>query len=69
MPKHKHKDCLQAMAVKIFDIEVLEDDMVYVGNDIRAKDKEAALKILTLMSGGIINEDSEILSCEEKTLH
>ena len=64
-----HKDCSQAMAVKIFDIEVLEDDMVYVGNDIRAKDKEAALKILTLMSGGIINEDSEILSCEEKTVH
>ena len=69
MPRHKHKDCSQAMAVKIFDIEVLEDDMVYVGNDIRAKDKEAALKILTLMSGGIINEDSEILSCEEKTVH
>lgn len=69
MPRHKHKDCSQAMAVKIFDIEVLEDDMVYVGNDIRAKDKETALKILTLMSGGIINEDSEILSCEEKTVH
>ena len=64
-----HKDCSQAMAVKIFDIEVLEDDMVYVGNDIRAKDKETAMKILTLMSGGIINEDSEILSCEEKTVH
>jgi len=64
-----HKDCSQVMAVKIFDIEVLEDDMVYVGNDIRAKDKETALKILTLMSGGIINEDSEILSCEEKTVH
>ena len=57
------------MAVKIFDIEVLEDDMVYVGNDIRAKDKETALKILTLMSGGIINEDSERISCEEKTVH
>ena len=69
MPRHKHKDCSQAMALKIFDIEVLEDDMVYVGNDIRAKDKETALKILTLMSGGIINEDSEILSCEEKTVH
>jgi len=64
-----HKDCSQAMAVKIFDIEVLEDDMVYVGNDIRAKDKETAMKILTLMSGGIINEDSEIISCEEKTIH
>ncbi len=69
MLRPTHKDCSQAMAVKIFDIEVLEDDMVYVGNDIRAKDKETALKILTLMSGGIINEDSEILSCEEKTVH
>tara|TARA_R100000458_G_scaffold24137_1_gene21709 strand:- start:253 stop:429 length:177 start_codon:yes stop_codon:yes gene_type:complete len=55
--------------LKIFDIEVLEDEMVYVGNDIRAKDKEHALKILTLMSGGIINEDSEILSFKEKTIH
>jgi len=64
-----HKVYSLTMAVKIFDIEVLEDDMVYVGNDIRAKDKETALKILTLMSGGIINEDSEILSCEEKTVH
>lgn len=64
-----HKVYSPTMAVKIFDIEVLEDDMVYVGNDIRAKDKETALKILTLMSGGIINEDSEILSCEEKTVH
>ena len=69
MLRPTHKDCSQAMAVKIFDIEVLEDDMVYVGNDIRAKDKETALKILTLMSGGIINEDSEIIKFEEKTLH
>lgn len=69
MPRHKHKDCLQAMALKIFDIEVLEDDLVYVGSDIRAKDKKAAIQILNLMSGGIITEDSEILKCEEKTLH
>ena len=57
------------MALKIFDIEVLEDDMGYVGSDIRAKDKKAAIQILNLMSGGIITEDSEILKCEEKTLH
>ena len=69
MLRHKHKDCSQAMALKIFDIEVLEDDMVYVGSDIRAKDKKAAIQILNLMSGGIITEDSEILKCEEKTLH
>lgn len=69
MPKHKHKDYFQAMAVKIFDIEVLEDDMVYVGSDIRARNKKAAIEILSLMSGGIITEESEILKCEEKTIH
>jgi hypothetical protein len=57
------------MAVKIFDIEVLEDDMVYVGSDIRARNKKAAIEILSLMSGGIITEESEILKCEEKTIH
>tara|TARA_R110001599_G_scaffold294008_2_gene497868 strand:- start:152 stop:325 length:174 start_codon:yes stop_codon:yes gene_type:complete len=57
------------MAVKIFDIEILEDDMVYVGSDIRARNKKAAIEILSLMSGGIITEDSEILKCEEKTIH
>ena len=57
------------MAVKIFDIEVLEDDMVYVGSEIRARNKKAAIEILSLMSGGIITEESEILKCEEKTIH
>ena len=69
MLKATHKDCLQAMALKIFDIEVLEDDLVYVGSDIRAKNKKAAIEILNLMSGGVINEESEILKCEEKTIH
>jgi len=69
LPRHKHKDCLQAMALKIFDIEVLEDDLVYVGSDIRAKNKKAAIEILNLMSGGVITEESEILKCEEKTIH
>mgnify|MGYP006243980413 FL=1 len=57
------------MALKIFDIEILEDDLVYVGSDIRAKNKKAAIEILNSMSGGIITEDSEILKCEEKTIH
>jgi hypothetical protein len=57
------------MVLKIFDIEVLEDDLVYVGSDIRAKNKKAAIEILNLMSGGIITEESEILKCEEKTIH
>ena len=46
MQKLKLKDYLQTMShpSKIFDIEVIIDDMVYVGKEIRAKDKEAALR-------------------------
>jgi len=64
-----HKDCSQAMAAKIFDIEILEDDMVYVGSGIRAKDESHALAIMIIISNGMVNEDSEILKFEEKTLH
>jgi hypothetical protein len=64
-----HKDCSQAMAVKIFDIEILEDDMVYVGSGIQAKDENHALAIMIIISNGMVNEDSEILKFEEKTLH
>ena len=64
-----HKDCLQIMAAKIFDIEILEDDMVYVGSGIRAKDESHALAIMIIISNGMVNEDSEIIKFEEKTLH
>jgi len=43
--------------------------LVYVGSDIRAKSKEDAVRILGIISGGEVTEDSEVLSCEEKTLH
>tara|TARA_R100001163_G_C5041122_1_gene179240 strand:- start:968 stop:1141 length:174 start_codon:yes stop_codon:yes gene_type:complete len=57
------------MAIKLYNLEVLVDDLVYVGSDIRAKNKEEAIKILGIISGGEVTEDSEILSCEEKVLH
>ena len=57
------------MAVKIFDIEILEDDMVYVGSGIQAKDESHALAIMIIISNGMVNEDSEIIKFEEKTLH
>lgn len=64
-----HRDCSQVMATKIFDIEILEDDMVYVGSGIQAKDESHALAIMIIISNGMVNEDSEILKFEEKTLH
>ena len=54
---------------KIFDIEVMEGEIVYRGSEIKARNKDHALQIMILMSGGQVNENSEIISFEEKTLH
>ena len=54
---------------EIFDIEVMEGEIVYRGSEIKARNKDHALQIMILMSGGQVNENSEIISFEEKTLH
>ena len=70
MQKLKLKDYLQIMSHnKIFDIEVMVDDMVYVGKEIRAKNKNHALQIMSVMSGGEVSKDSEIIYYEERTIH
>ena len=69
MQKTKLKDYLLEMSHKIFDIEVIEGDMIYKGSEIKAKNKDHALQIMILMSGGQVTEHSEIISFEEKTLH
>jgi len=70
MQKLKLKDYLQAMSHnKIFDIEVIVDDMVYVGKEIKAKNKNHAMQIMSVMSGGEVTEDSEIIYYEERTVH
>ena len=40
MQKLKLKDYLQMHLNKIFDLEVLEGDLVYFGKEIKAKNKE-----------------------------
>ena len=69
MQKIKLKDYLQMHLNKIFDIEVLEGDLVYFGKEIKTKNKDHALQIMMLMSGGEITENSEIIFCEEKVVH
>ena len=70
MQKLKLKHYLQIMSHnKIFDIEVMVDDMVYVGKEIRAKNKNHALQIMSVMSGGEVSKDSEIIYYEERTIH
>ena len=48
------------MAIKLYNLEVLVDDLVYVGSDIRAKSQEDAVRILGIISGGEVTEDSEV---------
>ena len=70
MQKIKLKDYLQTMPQgKIFDIEVLVDDLVYVGTEIRARDQKHAMQILGVISGGEVNEHSEIIFIEENIIH
>ena len=69
MQKIKLKDYLQMHLNKIFDLEVLEGDLVYFGKEIKAKNKDHALQIMMLMPGGEITENSEIIFCEEKVVH
>jgi hypothetical protein len=70
MQKLKLKDYLQAMSHnKIFDIEVIVDDMVYVGKEIKARNRNHAMQIMSVMSGGEVTEDSEIIYYEERTVH
>jgi len=54
---------------KIYNLEVLEGDLVYIARDIMAKDKDHALQILTILSGGEIKEDSKVIFIEEQRLH
>ena len=70
MKKLKLKDYLQAMSHnKIFDIEVIVDDMVYVGKEIKARNRNHAMQIMSVMSGCEVTEDSEIIYYEERTVH
>ena len=70
MQNNKLKDSLTTMSPhKIYDIEVLEGDMVYVGKEVFANDENQAFELMILMFGGEINEDSEVILCEERTIH
>jgi hypothetical protein len=65
MRKLKPKDYLQEMShPKIYNIEVLDGDMIYEGKEITAESEEQALRILEIMTGGQITPFSEIIKLE-----
>ena len=53
---------------KIYNIEVLEGDMIFEGTDITAESEEQALRILEIMTGGQITPFSEIIKIETHTI-
>ncbi len=52
-----------------FDLEFLEDDMVYTAQGIKARDLEHAKELVLCFLADVINKDSELLSHEETTIH
>ena len=69
MRKLKPKDYLQEMShPKIYNIEVLDGDMIYEGKEITAESEEQALRILEILTGGQITPFSEIIKIEAHTI-
>lgn len=66
-----HKACLLMTRRnnKLYDLEVLEGDYVYIGSDIKAESAEKAFELMIFLFDNRINEDSEIIHLEEKTIH
>jgi hypothetical protein len=56
---------------KYYDLEFLDDqgEMVYTAQGIKARSLEHAREIVLCFLSDFINEDSELLSHEETTIH
>ena len=53
---------------KLYDVEILKGDYVYIGSDIKAKSIEEAIAIMKIVYDSDIDEESEIIHFEEKTI-
>lgn len=52
---------------KLYDLEFLDGDYVYIGNDIKAKSLEEAKRVALVFLQ--IPEDSELIFSEERHIH
>ncbi|BAQ90392.1 hypothetical protein [uncultured Mediterranean phage uvMED] len=52
---------------KIYDLEFLDGDFIYVGSDIKAKNLEEAKRVAMVFLQ--IPPDSELISCKETLIH
>jgi len=54
---------------KLYHLEFLEGDEIYVGSEIPAKNEEEAIQIARFMFGTKLSKDSELILIEQATVH
>ncbi len=58
---------VETQGYKLYDLEFLDGDYVYVGSDIKAKNLEEAKRVALVFLN--IPEDSELISSRETWIH
>jgi hypothetical protein len=54
---------------KVYSVEILQGDMVYVANDVLAKDIDEVKGLMSLFFNLDLDNDSEVLSIKEDLVH
>tara|TARA_R100000482_G_C5079609_1_gene125379 strand:- start:262 stop:444 length:183 start_codon:yes stop_codon:yes gene_type:complete len=58
---------VETQGYKLYDLEFLDGDYIYVGSDIKAKNLEEAKRVALVFLN--IPEDSELISSRETWIH
>lgn len=54
---------------KVYSVEILQGDMVYIANDVLAKDIDEVKGLMSLFFDLDLDNDSEVLSIKEDLVH
>ncbi len=54
---------------KVFNVEILQGDMIYVANDVLAKDVEEVKGLMSIFFDLDLDDDSEVILLEENLVH
>ena len=54
---------------KVYSVEILQGDMVYIANDVLAKDIDEVKGLMSLFFNLDLENDSEVLSIKEDLVH
>ena len=54
---------------KVYSVEILQGDMVYIANDVLAKDIDEVKGLMSLFFNLDLDNNSEVLSIKEDLVH